>query len=149
MPRIDGHMQHLSLDLARPDERLDGVLQRFNPLPTWTTDINNGNAILRRQFQLQRQIRLVADNNSFFFGKFGKIIPIRRGQRFTDIEHVQDEFRLRERCAAAADTLALNLIARLAQPGFHVDRPGCRGRGRLDFHTRIEQRFSVIRDHLL
>src|SRR5262252_4262561 len=39
------------------------------------------------------------------------------GQRFAGVEDVQDQLRLRERFAAAADALALNLVARFAQAG--------------------------------
>ena len=115
MPRADGHLQHLGLDFARPDERFDGVLQRFNPLPARAANIHDGGG--RRQFQLHRQIHFVADENPFFSGKLGKIIFIRRRQLFAGVEHVQNQFRLRERGAAAADALAFNLVARLAQAG--------------------------------
>jgi hypothetical protein len=41
MPRVDHHLQHLGLDFARPGQFLDGVFQRFHPLPAQTANVNN------------------------------------------------------------------------------------------------------------
>ena len=41
MPRVDHHLQHLGLDFARPDQFLDRVLQRFNPLPAQAANVHN------------------------------------------------------------------------------------------------------------
>ena len=60
MPRVDHHLQHLGLDFAGPDQFLDGVLQRFNPLPAQTANIHDervtGVKPLQRRRPRRRQI---------------------------------------------------------------------------------------------
>ena len=68
-----------------------------------------------RPNQFCLQIGFVADENPFLAGEFGEILFIRRRQRLACVENVQNEFRLRQRLAAAADALradaTLELVA--------------------------------------
>ena len=63
------------------------------------------------QIQFRRQINFVADENPFLAGKLGEIIFVRAGQRFAGVEDVQNQFRLRQRFAAAADAFDFNFVA--------------------------------------
>ena len=111
MPRVDHHLQHLGLDFARPDQFLDGVLQRFQSPARQAANVDDrecggrspgvdrgeGGLGAKSRFgehQAPGQIHFVADQNAFLAGEFGQIILVVRRQRFASVEHVQNEFGL-------------------------------------------------------